>query len=77
MAVAQAPDASPEAFASAVWNYGLDQAGEAAEAAAALETARRSIGARLLPSAWNVDLHAARGVLARHGEGLLRHLSGE
>ena len=77
MAVAQAPDASPEAFASAVWNHGVDQAGEVAEAAAALEATRRSIATRLLPAAWDADLQAARGVLAGHGKGLLRHLSGE
>jgi hypothetical protein len=76
-AVAQAPDASPEAFASAVWNYGVDQASDLAEAAAALEAARRTIGTGLLPAAWSNELAPARGVLARHGTGLLRHLSGE
>jgi hypothetical protein len=32
---------------------------------------------RLLLSAWNTDLAGARRVLATHGSGLLRHLSGE
>jgi hypothetical protein len=76
-AVADAPAASPEAFASAVWNYGVDQAGEVADAVARLDAARRAVGDCLLPTAWETDLTAARVILARHGDGLLRHLSSE
>lgn len=76
-AVAQAPEASPEAFSSPVWEHGVERAGDLAEAAATLEQARSAVGTRLLPSAWNVDLTAARGVLASHGNGLLRRFSSE
>jgi hypothetical protein len=76
-AVAEAPDASPEAFASAVWNYGVEQAAEIAQASATLEEAKRNVGTLVGPAAWNMDLTSARGVLARHGDGLLRHFSGE
>ena len=76
-AVAHAPDASPEAFASAVWDHGIDQAGDLAVAAATLEQARSTVAPHMLPSAWTNDLTDARRVLATHGTGLLRHLSGE
>ena len=76
-AVANAPDASPEAFASAVWNHGIDKAGDLAEASTTLEQVRTTLGNKVLPSAWSIDLTTARSVLARHGSGLLRHLSSE
>ena len=73
--VAEAPAASPEVFAAAVWQFGLDRAADLAEAAAQLEQSRRSVGDRLIPAAWDTDLSGARLVLASHGTGVLRHLS--
>ncbi|SCY65226.1 DUF3320 domain-containing protein [Microvirga guangxiensis] len=74
--VAAAPDASPEAFAAAVWDQGVDQAGDLAEAVEVLETVRSQVGDRLLDAAWNTDVAAARQALAMH-TGLFRYLNGE
>ena len=74
--VAAAPDASPEAFAAAVWDQGVEQAGDLAEAVAVLETVRAHVGDRLLDAAWNTDVAAARQALAMH-TGLFRYLNGD
>ncbi len=75
--VAEAPAASPEVFAAAVWQFGLERAADLAEAAVQLEDARKSVDDRLIPVAWDTDLSGARLVLASHGTSLMRHLSGE
>lgn len=75
--VAAAPDASPEAFTAAVWDQGVEQAADLADAVSALERIRNDTGGRLTEAAWAMDLTAARRTLAAHGSGLLRTLSGE
>ena len=74
--VAAAPDASPEAFAAAVWDQGVEQAGDLAQAVGVLETVRAQVGDRLLDVAWNTDVAATRQALAMH-TGLFRYFSGE
>ena len=73
--VAVAPEASPDAFAAAVWDHGVEQAGDLAGAVAALEQARKLVGERLLDAAWSTDVAAARQALATH-TGFLRHFNG-
>jgi len=75
--VAAAPDASPEALSAAVWDQGVEQAADLAEAVGILEQARASIGNRLAEAAWSTDLAPARQTLATHGTSLLRTVSGE
>ncbi|MBA1159208.1 DUF3320 domain-containing protein [Microvirga mediterraneensis] len=74
--VAAAPDASPEAFAAAIWDQGVEQAGDLTDAVAVLETVRAQVGDRLLDVAWNTDVAAARQALAMH-TGLFRYFSGD
>lgn len=75
--VAAAPDASPEAFAATVWERGVDQASDLAEAAARLARARVETTAVLTDAAWTTELAAARQVLAAKGTSLTRFLSAE
>ncbi len=75
--VAVAPDASPTAFAAAVWDRGLDQAGDLAEAVARLERAKAALRGIVTDAVWDMDLRAARQTLATHGTGMLKALSGE
>lgn len=74
--VAAAPDASPEAFAAAVWERGVDDVAELAAAASRLEQAKRGIGSRLIDSAWSLELSGARQILASHGRSFLRFFNG-
>jgi very-short-patch-repair endonuclease len=75
--VAAAPAASPEAFTAAVWDHGVEQAGDLVEAVTALEDARAKIGNRLSDAAWGVGCVAVRQALASHGTSIFRFLSGE
>jgi hypothetical protein len=75
--VATAPDADPEAFAANLWDSGVERAADLAAAVAALEEARAEISNALSDAAWQADLGEARRVLASHGTGLLKILSGE
>ena len=74
--VAAAPDASPEAFAATVWDHGLEQASDLADAVASLERARATLGEHVRDAAWTTDIVAARQALATH-TGVLRKLNGE
>lgn len=74
--VAAAPNASPDAFAATVWEHGVEQAAELAEAVSIVEASRASVGPRILDRAWETDLGAARQTLASQ-TGVLRFLSGE
>lgn len=62
--VAAAPDASPDAFAATVWDHGVEQAGDLADAVAALEEMRKLIGSQALDVAWMTDVRVARQTLA-------------
>ena len=75
--VAAAPDASPSAFEAAVWDRGVDQAGDLAEAVARLERTRAALAGVVTEAAWGMDLQSARQTLASHGTGMLKSLSGE
>ncbi|MBO1040666.1 DUF3320 domain-containing protein [Brucella pituitosa] len=75
--VANAPDASPDAFVAAIWERGLDQAGDLAEAVATLQNARSELTGKVTDHAWEVDLVAARTALAVHGKRMLKFLSGD
>ncbi|MDO9713659.1 DUF3320 domain-containing protein [Paracraurococcus lichenis] len=74
--VAAAPDASPEAFAATVWDHGVEQAGDLAEAVASLERAKTTLGDSLQEAAWSADVTRARQALATH-TGLLKMLNSE
>jgi very-short-patch-repair endonuclease len=74
--VAAAPDASPEAFAATVWDSGVEQAGDLAQAVAALELARHEIGALVTDVAWTTDVVEARQALATR-TGLMKRLNGD
>ncbi|MGY3230984.1 very-short-patch-repair endonuclease [Luteibacter sp. HA06] len=75
--VASAPPASPETFASELWDGGVERAGELASAVSELEGARSAVGGQVTDVAWDIDVAAARSVLAAKGNSLLRHLSGQ
>lgn len=75
--VASAPPASPETFASDLWNGGVERAGDLAQAVADFEAAKSVIGGQLTEMAWTLDLAPARAVLAARGTSFLRFLSGE
>jgi len=72
-----APDASPEAFVASIWDHGIEQAADLADAVATLEKSRAEIGNQLTEGAWDADLVQARQVLASRGSSLLRLVSGE
>ncbi|WP_102958224.1 DUF3320 domain-containing protein [Mangrovicella endophytica] len=74
--VAAAPDASPEAFAATVWDQGVEQAGDLAEAVETLERARAAVGDRILDVAWTTEVSAARQALATN-TGFLKVLNGD
>jgi very-short-patch-repair endonuclease len=75
--VASAPDADPDVFAAALWDEGVDRAGDLAEVVAALEAARETTNAKISDAAWSLDLRAARATIASHGGSLFRLFSGE
>lgn len=75
--VAAAPDASPDVFAAAIWDTGIERAAELAEAVGKWEEARAEVGDQVLASAWTTDTDQARQVLRLKGGSWLRWLSGE
>ncbi|MGO4704113.1 DUF3320 domain-containing protein [Dyella sp. 2RAB6] len=75
--VASAPPASPETFASDLWNGGVERAGGLAQAVADLEAAKTTIGSQLTEMAWSLSLASARATLAARGTSVFRFLSGE
>jgi very-short-patch-repair endonuclease len=75
--VAAAPEGDAEAFASEVWNAGVERASDLVEAVAAYEAATAQVAGRLTEAAWNLDLSAPRATLAAHGTGLFRFVSGD
>ncbi len=75
--VVAAPEASPEAFAAATWDGGVDRAADLADAVRTLEGVRAEVGTNLSDAAWTMDLASARTTLAAHGTGFFKLLSGE
>ncbi|MEG8044960.1 DUF3320 domain-containing protein [Sphingomonas aerolata] len=75
--VASAPDADADAFASDVWNSGVERAADVVDAVAAYEDAVATTTGQLTDAAWDMDLAGARVTLASHGTGFMRIFSGE
>lgn len=75
--VAQAPDVSAEVLAASVWDQGVEQAMELAQAVAALNALRGDLQDKVIDAAWDSDVSVARQVLAVHGDSILRFVSGE
>ena len=75
--VASAPPASPETFASDLWNGGVERAGDLASAVAILESARNAAGNQVTDIAWDVDVAPSRAILAAKGTGFFRIFSGQ
>lgn len=75
--VANAPDASPDAFVAAIWERGLDQAGDLAEAVSTLRSIRSELANRVTDHAWDIDLLSARTALAVHGKRMLKFLNSD
>lgn len=75
--VAEAPEAGAEVFAADLWDNGVERAGDLALTVARLEAARARTAGELSDASWDIDLTAARSVLASHGTGVFRFLSGE
>jgi hypothetical protein len=75
--VAQAPHASPEVFAAAVWDNGIEQASVLAETMATLEVTRTRLSDQVLPLAWDTDTSEVRSVLGAAGGSWLRVFSGK
>ncbi|MBZ7925036.1 DUF3320 domain-containing protein [Ensifer adhaerens] len=75
--VADAPDASPDAFVAAIWERGLDQANDLAEAVATFRQISAELSGKVSDQAWDTDLTAARAAVAMHGTRFLKFLSGD
>ncbi|GMV28921.1 MAG: hypothetical protein AMXMBFR59_10460 [Rhodanobacteraceae bacterium] len=75
--VAAAPDASPEVFAAAIWDNGVEVAARLADAVAKLEDVRKSVGARVVAAAWTTDTRRERQLVRLKGTSLFRWLSGD
>lgn len=75
--VAEAPDASPDAFVAAIWERGLDQAGDLAQAVSTYRQVRSELSGKISDHAWDVDLTSARTAVAMHGDKFFKLLSGD
>lgn len=75
--VADAPDASPDAFVAAIWERGLDQASDLAEAVATYRQVRADLSGKIADQAWDIDLVPARTAVAMHGHKFLKFISGD
>jgi hypothetical protein len=75
--VAAAPDASPDVFAAAVWDSGVEQVADLAEAVARVEDARAKAGEKVLNSAWETDTERERQTVRLKGRSLFRLFSSD
>ncbi|MCM2475673.1 DUF3320 domain-containing protein [Rhizobium sp. CG5] len=75
--VADAPDASPDAFVAAIWERGLDQASDLADAVATYRKIKSELSGKVADQAWDIDLTQARTAVAMHGHKALKFLSGD
>lgn len=75
--VGSAPDADPAAFATDLWDSGVDRASDLVDNVRELAHARERIRDQLTDAAWDLDLANARAVLASHGAGFFRYFSNE
>lgn len=75
--VAEAPDASPDAFVAAIWERGLDQASDLAEAVSEFRRIRSELDGKVSDQAWETDLSQVRTAVAVHGKRFFKFLSGD
>lgn len=75
--VANAPDASPDAFVAAIWERGLDQASDLAEAVSTYRQVKTELTGKIGDQAWDMDLTASRTAVAMHGKRAFKFLSGD
>ncbi len=75
--VAAAPAASPETFAAAAWDHGIEQVGDLVDAVASLDAVRQRTVDQVSEAVWELDCVALRQTLAAHGGGTLRWLSSD
>lgn len=75
--VAVAPDVSPEAFAAAIWERGLDQASDLAEAVDTLSHTRQELSGKVADAAWETDTTSTRTAIAMHGKSFLKFANGD
>uniref|UniRef100_UPI0025507A8A DUF4011 domain-containing protein n=1 Tax=Agrobacterium sp. lyk4-40-TYG-31 TaxID=3040276 RepID=UPI0025507A8A len=75
--VADAPDASPDAFVAAIWERGLEQAGDLAEAVAIYRRTKAELDGKMSEQAWDMDLSLTRTAVALHGRKALKFFSGD
>jgi very-short-patch-repair endonuclease len=75
--IAAAPMALTSAFADPSWERNPGALQDAVESLRSYREAQAALEGKLTESAWDVDLTVARSVLASHGTGLLKSLSGE
>lgn len=75
--VAAAPDASPEVFAAAIWDNGVEAAARLADAVARLEEVRQVAGAKVVAAAWTTDTEHERKLFRLKGTSIFRWFSGD
>jgi len=75
--VADAPDASPDAFVAAIWERGLDQASDLADAVSTFHEVKSQLSGKVGDQAWEIDLTATRTAVAIQGGRTFKFLSGD
>ncbi len=75
--MAAAPNASGAALSASIWEETPGVPEDVIAALRVYQAARTELGGKLTDAAWDIDLTAARNVLAAHGTGFFRKLSGE
>ncbi|MEN4887245.1 DUF3320 domain-containing protein [Enterobacter ludwigii] len=74
--VADAPDASPQAFVASVWEHGVEQARELVSSIADLQSLRQKIDPYISETIWDTELTQIRHNLAIH-TGVFKILNSE
>lgn len=74
--VADAPDASPQAFVASVWEHGVEQARELVNSIADLHSLRQKIDPHVSETIWDTELTQIRHNLAIH-TGMFKILNSE
>lgn len=75
--VAEAPDVSPDAFVAAIWERGLEQASDLAEAVSSYRKIKSELSGKFADQAWDMDLMSTRTAVAVHGDRFLKFASGD
>lgn len=74
--VAEAPDASPQAFVASVWEHGVEQARELVDSIADLHSLRQKVDPYVSETIWDTELTQIRHNLAIH-TGMFKILNSE